>query len=263
MRKKVQNALEESIREILRRKQIPVHDYFSGDRVRIGIVSDTHLGSLHERWDILNLAYKVFRKEGIDIVYHAGDLVDGENMYRGQEYELHKHGADAQVKYVVDVYPKFSGVTTYFITGSHDLSFWKRAGIDVGDRISERREDLKYLGRELSDILIGTPKKKVKLRLMHPGKGTAYAISYHPQKIAESITGGNKPNILVIGHYHKAEMLFYRNIYIIQPGCLQDQTPFMQRNFNAAHLGFWIVDFRIPHDGEVSRFRAEFFPYYK
>jgi hypothetical protein len=94
------------------------------------------------------------------------------------------------------------------------------------------------------------------------GKAIWSGNSYHPQKIVESFTGGKKPNVLLLGHYHKAEYLFYRNVHVVQAGTLQDQTSFMQRNFISAHLGFWLVEFRVSGVGEVSRFRCEFVPLY-
>ena len=175
---------------------------------------------------------------------------------------MHTIGVSNQANYTIKHYPKFSGITTYFITGNHDLSFYKRAQIDIGEMISQKRPDLIYLGQEQADVRIGSKGKTVVMRLMHPGKGTSYAISYKSQKIAESLSGGEKPSILVIGHYHKAEYIFYRNIHIIQAGTLEDQTSFMQRNFISAHRGFWIVEMKVPKVNDISRFKTEFIPFY-
>lgn len=184
-------------------------------------------------------------------------------MFRGQEYEIYAHGADAQVAEVIKKYPVCLGMKTYFISGSHDLSFFKSAGTDIGDRISAIRSDLVYLGREEADILIGG-KNLARLRLFHPGGGTAYAISYHSQKYIESLSGGQKPNIVCIGHYHKSEMMpCYRNVFSVQTGCIQSQTPYMRRKKLAAHMGFWILEFTISKPQFVSRFKAEFFAVYE
>ncbi len=255
--------VRESVKRILSLKKPPIHDYY-GSHVKFGLISDTHYGSLFENPDLLHLLYKIFKKEGIDSVYHCGDLIDGENMYRGHEYELHTHGASEQIKEVVERYPEFKGITTYFITGNHDQSFWNRAGIDIGEIISEKRKDLIYLGRDDADIDVGTPKKKVRLRLTHPSGGTAYAVSYHPQKMVESFTGGEKPDILCIGHYHKAEMLpALRNVKTIQAGCIQKQTPYMRRKRIQAHQGGWIIEFTIDKNRSVRKFKGEFIPWYE
>ena len=80
----------------------------------------------------------------------------------------------------------------------------------------------------------------------------------------DALSGGQKPQMLFIGHYHKAEMLpCYRNVLTIQAGCLESQTGFMRRNNLAAHMGFWIVECAIDKVNLVSRFKVEFFAYYE
>jgi predicted phosphodiesterase len=252
-------ALYKRILQEIRRKPVSIHSYFPRNHAKIGLCSDTQCGSLYERLDLISALYRIFRKDGISHVYHAGDLIDGEKVYRGHEYEIAYHGVDAQVNHVVKDYPRVPGIHTHFITGNHDLAFWKNAGVDVGRLIAENRKDFDYLGKEEADILI----QGVKLRLSHPGKGTSYAISYHPQKMVESLSGGEKPNILAIGHYHKAECLpVLRNVITIQTGCLQSQTPFMRRNHIAAHLGGWVIDLWI-NKKAIVKIKTEFIPFYE
>lgn len=236
----------------------------SGDaRVRIGFVTDTHLGSLFDDLEALNTAYKIFEQEGITTVLHAGDICDGEKMFRGHEYEIKIHGADNQVSYTVENYPAIPGITTQFITGNHDLSFYKHAGIDIGSQIAARRNDMVYLGQDEADVTFLSGRGSCKVRLNHPGGGSAYATSYKIQKYIESLTGGEKPNIVLTGHYHKSEMLpSYRNICAVQGGTLQYQTRFMRSKNLAAHKGFWIIEFNIDSDNMISRFRGEFYALY-
>jgi len=257
------NHLERQIQELLKRDTIPVHA-FQGKKVKIGIISDTHIGSLYARLDVLQVAYRMFKSEGVKNVYHAGDLVDGEKMYRGQEYEIYAHGSDAQIKEVENRYPHYRGITTYFITGNHDLSYFKRSGTDIGLSIKDKRLDMIYLGQEEADIDMMCGSQKVRFRLCHPRVGTAYALSYHTQKYIESLSGGEKPHIIVFGHTHKAFQLpDYRNICSIQGGTAQSQTPFMRGKNLAAHIGFWILEFTVNEPALVSRFKAEFFPVYE
>jgi len=252
--------------EILRRFapkaiQIPITK-FIGKRCKIGVISDTHLGSLHENIGLLLTAYSIFEREKVQAIYHAGDLCEGERMFRGQEYEIYAHGADAQVKNCVDKYP-VSKIPTYFILGSHDLSFFKTSGIDIGTQIADKRPELHYCGREVADIRVKLNGHTIKIRLVHPGKGSAYAVSYYLQKHIEALTGGEKPNILIQGHTHKSIFIFYRNIFALQAGTCQHQTPFMQRQGLAAHQGFWIIEFAVNNEGSVCSFRCEFFPHYE
>jgi len=100
------------------------------------------------------------------------------------------------------------------------------------------------------------------LRLWHPTLGTAYAISYQSQRYIESLPGGSKPNILAIGHFHKAEYLFYRNIHAIQTACTEFQTRFMASKKIAAMMGFWIIEAEINGDGIVN-IVPKFYPDYE
>ena len=121
---------------LLERKRVKpkvLRRYFSDEVIRFGIVSDTHLGSLYERLDELHTFYSICKKKEIEVVLHAGDIIDGNGkMYRGHLNEIHTYGAERQVKWVEKNYPKIKGITTYFITGNHCCSFYNDNGIDVG-----------------------------------------------------------------------------------------------------------------------------------
>ena len=237
--------------------KIPVDkDYFS-----FLMYGDTQLGSLYERVDVIKSVYKCAKERKIAHVLHTGDVFDGHKVYRGQEFEVHKHGWDAQKKHGLKVFPVVDGITTHFITGNHDSSLEKLAGINVGEEWAQARPDWNYLGKDHGRAVFDTPAGEFSVDLIHPDGGTAYAISYKSQRIIEQMEGGKKPHLLGIGHFHKAEMLpQYRNIAAIQTGCCQDQTPFMKRKPTAAHVGFWQVDVYL--GGKYSSFKTEYFAFY-
>jgi len=253
-------SLKQALKLAHHRRKVTVHDY-AEKTIRFGVLSDTHLGSVMETPELLDLAYDIYEQEGIERVYLPGDLVTGEKMFRGQEYEIRVHGADAQRDYFVAAFPKREGISTYVIRGNHDSSFWKRSGVDICEQIAFLREDIVYLGPISADVLLRSSGGECKLRLFHPAKGTSYALSYQIQKYIESLTGGEKPNVLLVGHYHKAEYFFYRNIHAVQTGCIEGQTGFMQERNIAANMGFWLVEMLVEHDS-VIRFKPEFFPWY-
>lgn len=239
---------------------------FVGKKFRFGYVTDTHLGSKYERLDALNALYQIFEKSGVSVIFHTGNMIDGEAPFN--KYDLHKRGLEEQVNYFIEAYPQIKGVQTQFITGDdHEGWFTQREGIDVGRLIQERailsgRDDLVYLGHMEHDILLKQSKGFAKLRLVHPGGGSAYAISYTTQKLIESYTPGEKPQILLVGHYHKAEMLYYRGVYAIQGGCVMDQSPFMRKKRIAAHIGGWIIEIQQLPNGNIPRLKAEWIPFY-
>ena len=232
---------------------------FTGTTHRFGLVSDTHIGSLYSDLALLEYAYGVFAEEGITSVLHAGDLLDGMRMYKGQEFELSAQGCDAQIELAVEKYPKNKGITTYFITGNHDRSFWKLAGTEVGNKISMYRPDMVHLGHQEADIKIGEDDAVATIRLVHPDGGTAYAISYKVQQYINAIPSGQKPDILLTGHYHKTEELYYRGIISYQAGTTQLQTPFMRGRQLAAAMGFRIIEITVAPE-RVVRVTSTFFP---
>jgi hypothetical protein len=124
------------------------------------------------------------------------------------------------------------------------------------------RNDLEYLGHLEADIVYKAPEGETTVRLVHPGGGTAYALSYSVQKIVESYVGGEKPQVLLCGHYHKAEYSYVRGVHCVQVGCTQDQTPFMRKKKLQAHLGGWICEIGVGKQGSVTWFKQQFFPFY-
>jgi predicted phosphodiesterase len=219
---------------------------------RCGVLSCTHFGSLYEEIGITNAVYDWFAQEGVLTALHCGDMTEGSHMRKGHEYSIHKHGYDEQVKWTVEQYPYRKGIRTHLISGNHDASHMKNGGADVCEGIATRREDITYLGPDMARIVIDRPgERNIAVDMLHPDGGVSYALSYKPQKIIESIEAGNKPDLLLVGHFHKAFTLpAYRGVACVLAGCTQRQTDFMARNGLAAHVGAHIIEMRVL-DGQV------------
>lgn len=234
---------------------------WNGEKIiRFGLKSDAQINSKFTQITHLHSLYDWYEREGLKKVYDAGDIDEGEQMRPGHQYECYNQGADDHIDEIVRVYPERKGMETDFITGNHDHSFIKRVGLDIGKRIAERRKDMNYLGQS-SALIYLTPKCTLELR--HPIDGTAYAISYKTQKMIEAMSGGEKPNILAVGHYHKIEYIFYRNVHCFQTGCTQAQTSWMRGKQISAHMGGWIVEVHVNDEGEITRLKYELMPFYK
>ncbi len=247
-------------KDIVPQKNVIAEDWRGNRIIRFGVVSDTHLCSKWQQLTHLNTMYDIFEQEGIETVYHAGDITEGVNMRRGHEYEVFKHGTDEQQQYVIDNYPKRKGIITKFITGNHDHSGIKAAGHDIGYPIERARDDMIYLGMSNAKIEL-TP--NCVLELNHALDGNAYALSYAIQKRIDAMSGGEKPSILIDGHHHKMIYLFYRNIHAFEAGTFQSQTPWMRGKRLPAHMGGWIYQIHVDDEGTIQRCGAEFFPFYK
>lgn len=211
---------------------------------KIGIVSDTHIGSRYQQLESLWKFYEKCSREGITTILHCGDITDGYNMYPGQAFELFLQGEKAQTDYVVENYPHVDGIETLLVGGNHDESFWKKNGTDICYNISLQRPDILYKGFYLANFNIGN----VNICLHHGDGGVAYARSYKLQKLAQAKfedKNNPNPNILVVGHYHVTCVIpDYIGSYLIQMPCFQASTPmYMGRKGLNADIGGIILEF--------------------
>lgn len=224
-----------------------------------GLTGDRHTGSLFAHGDALRAYYDYAEGQGASVILDAGDMLAGHRVYKGQEFELRDVGLEAQIDRLQRSAP--TSIQTAFITGNHDASFKNLAGAPVGQMIQQAVPGYEFLGEDQARFAFHTPEGNYEVMLLHPGGGSAYALSYKPQKIIESLEGGTKPNMLAVGHFHKAEMIpSYRNIAGVQVGTFEKQTPFMARQGLAAHVGGWIMTVTI---GKThNTIRGEFVAFY-
>jgi hypothetical protein len=191
-------------------------------------------------------------------------MIDGEASFN--KNELHTHGMTKQVEYFVKHYPYRKGIITRFIAGDdHEGWYAQREGINIGEymlmkRIQAGLNDLDYLGYAEADVELTENgfENKSWLRVLHPGGGSAYALSYTSQKIVESYQGGEKPSVLLIGHYHKLGYEFPREVHCIQTGCTEDQTLFMRKKRLQAMVGGGMCELHLSPDGTINRCKVEF-----
>ena len=258
--KKPQTPVEETKRVVIQNQEPEHHEgkWDGTTTLRFAVMGDTQFGSKYAQITHLHNFYDLCEREGIKDVYHTGDITDGLKMRPGHEYELYVISADEMRDDVVKNYPKRDGITTHFITGNHDASLYKHVGYDIGRAIAEKRPDMKYLGRDCAIVNL-TPNCTLELR--HPWDGTAYAISYKIQKMIEAMEADSKPNILAVGHYHKQEHIFYRNVHALQTACFQSQTPFTRGRGISVMMGGYIVQIRVDENGYIQGISPEFVPY--
>lgn len=259
-KKKGTKPVEEK-RVVIQNQEPECHDgkWDGTETIRFGLMGDTQFGSKYAQITHLHNFYDLCAKEGITDVYHTGDITEGLKMRTGHEYEVYTVSADEMRDDVVKNYPKRDGITTHFITGNHDASIYKHVGYDIGRGIADKRSDMDYLGRDCAIVNL-TPNCTMELR--HPWDGTAYAISYKIQKMIEAMESDSKPNILAVGHYHKQEYIFYRNVHALQTACFQSQTPFTRGKGISVWMGGYIVTVRVDKNGYIQSFAPEFIPYY-
>lgn len=228
--------------------------------IRFGLVSDTHLGSNAQQLTNLNKMYDIFQHEGIEKVYHSGDICDGDDVYPGHKFEVFVFGADNQKEYAIKNYPSRLGMETLFITGNHDLKYFTKMGFDIGTAIADKRKDLIYLGQYFARIEL-TPNCTIQLE--HPLGKPAYAVSYKTQRKIDNMRGGDKPNILCEGHYHYSNYMFRRNVHAFCVPSFQGQTKFAKRLGLESDNGGYVIEINVDSEGTIEKIQQTFYPFYK
>jgi hypothetical protein len=77
-----------------------------------------------------------------------------------------------------------------------------------------------------------------------------------------SLQSGEKPGIILQGHYHKFNFGYPREVFVVDTGTMCDQTLFMRKKQLQAHVGASIVELQQAPDGRITRCRVEFLPFY-
>lgn len=241
---------------------------YTGRKYRFGVTSDNHLGSRYARLDVLGSIYDCFAREGVRDVYNCGNWVDGLCSYNQFDLLPGCQSLEGQLAFFCKNYPRRKGMKTFFIAGDDHEGWWtQRVGIDIGTLMQQHaeaagRDDLQYIGYLEADVRISAPRGDTWIRLMHPGGGSPYAVSYVPQKIVESFQGGEKPMVLLIGHHHKLYFEIHREVWCVGAGCTQDQTPFMRKRKIEAHVGGAICEIEQARDGHVSGMTVKLLRFY-
>lgn len=236
---------------------------FEGEAKKFGVVSCTHLGSKYQQLTHIRSFYAYAQDQGCKVIFHAGDMVDGERVYGGQQFERFLHGVKAQRDYAIEHYPKMhNGGKTFVIDGNHDHSFWKWAGESILEGVAAKRDDIEYLGTYGAyPRVLG-----LNIYLQHGAGGGAYARSYKMQKNIEMMAPDKKPDIYLLGHYHASCLLLeYRNVAGFQLPSFQAQTPFAVRHGWPAEIGGFIITIvqnARERKGGTSKINFEFVPFY-
>lgn len=231
-----------------------------GNRIRLGIVSDTHGGSKYEQLTALRHFYGYADERKVHAFIHAGDITQGpDRMHRGMELEVHAHGAEAQVGYVVATYPKSNrkNVKTYLISGNHDDSFLKDNGANVVRMITAARPDIVYAGQDAAYVTFNG----LRMYVVHPDGGGAYAKTYKLQKLAATLPIERNVRLILCGHYHNFGMTLERDTLAIMLPCFQAQYPWLARKALHPDIGGLILEITMDNAGNPIRIQHELVRY--
>jgi predicted phosphodiesterase len=226
-----------------------------GDRVRIAVISDTHIGSKYQQPTHLRNFLMYARKRKVSMIVHCGDFTDGPFKRHRNPQEVWLHTFPSMVAYgsSTEFLPEL-GIPYKIIAGNHDDWFLDDGGADVVEAIAAKRDDFEYLGSPGAFINFGD----VRVEIMHPNMGGAYALSYNLQKHIEGMPPEEKPHIYLAGNFHKAIHLpGYRNVEGFLVPAYQSRSHWMRGKRLASVVGGMILEFGIVTKGLAPSFNVE------
>jgi predicted phosphodiesterase len=228
----------------------------SGDEIRFGFFTDSHMGSIYYHEEFLDDFIQTCKEKKADFCVFGGDLTHGMDSRKyNLLYELKEIGYAAQKHYAEQQLAKIP-FYTYVIDGNHDR-WYESIGAHIVEDICNALPNAEYIGRDEGDILTSN----VTIRVFHGEDFSSYAFSYRPQKLIESFTGGEKPNVLLMGHAHKQGYFFDRHIHVVSGGALSTQSKWMRSKRMANHAGYHFITIRVDEEG-VQEFNLSWRPFY-
>jgi predicted phosphodiesterase len=225
--------------------------------IKVAIVSDTHLGSNTNALDELNNFYKYAKEQGVSVVLHVGDISDGYYTNRPTSiFEQHAVGFQNQLDYITENYPVIEGVKTYFITGNHDWTHTRNGAANIGEVLSNYRDDLVYLGHNFGQFEIND----TVISLIHPTDGSSRTWSHKLQEVIDR-NEARRGNIMLVGHYHKQLYMKYKGVHGFLVPSFQHQTGFMADNNLTSEVGGIIMTLKFDDNGSLASINQEWVNY--
>jgi predicted phosphodiesterase len=227
------------------------------DEIRFGFFTDPHMGSIYYHEEFLDDFILTCEEREAQFVVCGGDLTHGMDARKyNLLYELKHIGYAAQKDYAVQQLSKIP-FHTYLVSGNHDR-WYESVGANIVKDVCDMVPKMEYIGRDEGDIGIG----EITLRVFHGEDGSSYALSYRAQKLIESFTGGEKPNVLLMGHSHKQGYFFDRHIHAVSGGAMSTQSKWMRSKRMANHAGYHFITIRVDEEGGVGDFTLTWRPFY-
>jgi predicted phosphodiesterase len=194
---------------------------------------------------------------GVRHIVHCGDLLDG--CYKHGVFELSHTGLEDQSQDLFETLPAKDGLVYHCVTGNHDHTFTEKTGVNVGQFIKgyfreHGRRDIIFYGDCGAFIEI----MGVVIHLWHPMGGGSYAKSYKLQKQIEKYGSGEKPDILLAGHWHQFAVVEDRGVLGVGMPCFQASgSAFSKRLGGQPALGGILLQWEIAGKDTVRNISVE------
>lgn len=220
--------------------------------LRFWLVSDTHFWAKWCAKDEIWEFYDRAKDKWVECFVHCGDIVDGCNVYKGQQFEQNAVGFEAQLEDIKQNYPDV-WLPTYFIGWNHEEKFLKENWVNICKAIEQVRQDLIHLGFYDARLNLNG----IAVQLHHWGGSLSYAKDYKMKKYLDSLPVENQPDIFALGHFHTALYDLHRGIHGFMPWAWLKEN-LLAKRFNLGNtIWWWIIDIDKDENGK-SRLNMEY-----
>jgi len=229
-----------------------------GGIIRIGVVSDTHIGSKFQQITALTDFYKYADSRGVVGYLHGGDFLEGLHVHRDAVYEQYAVGWSTQAKAAVEQYPHSQNGKTSFVDGNHDGWVFENTGLVSGEELAKKRDDLEYLGFHSAYVELGS----LRILLQHGAKGGGpYGKSYKIQRLLEqlAVEERSQTQIGLYGHWHSDLYLGrYQGVFGFTLPCFKSSADrfHRQKGLNAT-VGGLVLEVEFSRDMKVWNIRQD------
>ena len=220
--------------------------------LKFALVSDTHFWAKQSARDELWEFYDRAKEKGVEAFVHCWDIVDGCDVYWGQQFEQDKVWFSEQLEDIKQNYPNV-WIPTYFIWWNHDEAYLKKNWVNICKAIETVRQDLVNLGFYDARLKLNW----VNINLHHWGWSLSYAKDYKMKKYLESLPVEWQPDIFALWHYHTALYDLHRGIHWFMPWAFLKEN-LLAKRFNLDNtIWWWVIEIDKNEKGE-DRINMEF-----
>jgi hypothetical protein len=220
--------------------------------LKFALVSDTHFWAKQSARDELWEFYDRAKEKGVEAFVHCWDIVDGCDVYWGQQFEQDKVWFSEQLEDIKQNYPNV-WLPTYFIWWNHDEAYLKKNGVNICKAIETVRQDLINLWFYDARLKLNW----IDINLHHWGWSLSYAKDYKMKKYLESLPVEWQPDIFALWHYHTALYDLHRGIHWFMPWAFLKEN-LLAKRFNLDNtIWWWVIEIDKNEKGE-DRINMEF-----
>jgi len=220
--------------------------------LKFALLSDTHFGAKQCAKDELWEFYDRAKDKWVEAFVHCGDIVDGSDVYKGQQFEQSEVWFSNQLQDITQNYPNV-WIPTYFIWWNHDEAYLKGNGVNICKAIETVRQDLINLWFYDARLRLNW----IDINLHHWGGSLSYAKDYKMKKYLDSLPVEWQPDIFALWHYHTALYDLHRWIHGFMPWAFLKEN-LLAKRFNLDNtIWGWVIEIDKNEKGQ-SRLNMEF-----